>query len=489
MSTARTVLKNTAVLAFAQVASIILGFLTLGYTGKYLGVNDFGVLNLALSITAIYVVFIDFGASTYLTREVARDRSMAKKYLGNIIAFKLMLTAAVTVALITLVNLIGYPENTLTVIYLLVLSNIFYGFTQVFNSVFQAYEKMEYQSFGSIMNSVLMLAGVLAAMYVQAGVAGFALVYVGTYLAVMLYSFLACTLKFVLPRIEIDRSFLGTLISETWPFGVSAALGSVYYYIGSIMLQYMRGDEAVGIFNGAYRLFLIIIVIPQIFNNALFPAMSRFFVTSADSLKLVQEKYFKFMSILAIPIAVGTTLLAREIIVFIYDPTYSASVLPLQILIWSAACIFLSCTFGCLVTSSNRQTVAMKIAAACMLVNVLANALLIPYIGLLGTSVASLATELTSLAVYVFVSSRIGHGISSSTISSLARISLASLVMGVFVVLLGGVHILILIPLAAALYFAVLYAVGGLDKSDIELIRNVVPLKAREAPPEENRAH
>jgi len=54
MSTARTVLKNTAVLAFAQVASIILGFLTLGYTGKYLGVNDFGVLNLALSITAIY---------------------------------------------------------------------------------------------------------------------------------------------------------------------------------------------------------------------------------------------------------------------------------------------------------------------------------------------------------------------------------------------------------------------------------------------------
>jgi O-antigen/teichoic acid export membrane protein len=78
MSTARTVLKNTAVLAFAQVASIILGFLTLGYTGKYLGVNDFGVLNLALSITAIYVVFIDFGASTYLTREVARDRSMVK---------------------------------------------------------------------------------------------------------------------------------------------------------------------------------------------------------------------------------------------------------------------------------------------------------------------------------------------------------------------------------------------------------------------------
>jgi len=188
---------------------------------------------------------------------------MVKKYLGNVIAFKLMLTAAVTVALIALVNLIGYPENTLTVIYLLVLSNIFYGFTQVFNSVFQAYEKMEYQSFGSIMNSVLMLAGVLAVMHVQAGVAGFALVYVGTYLAVMLYSFLACTLKFVLPRIEIDRAFLGTLISETWPFGVSAALGSVYYYIGSIMLQYMRGDEAVGIFNGAYRLFLIIIVIPR----------------------------------------------------------------------------------------------------------------------------------------------------------------------------------------------------------------------------------
>lgn len=489
MSSARTVLKNTAVLAVAQVLSIILGFLTLGYTGKYLGTADFGVLNLALSITAIYVVFIDFGASTYLTREVARERAMASKYLGNIIAFKLGLTAIVTVVLLAMVNLASYSDKVLSVIYLLMLANIFYGFTQAFYSVFQAYEKMEYQSLGSIINTVLMLAGVLVAMHYSLDVKGFALIYVGTYLAIMLYSLAMCLWKFAIPRIEVDRSFLKTLVGEATPFGISAALGSIYYYIGSVMLQYVRGDEAVGVFNGAYRLFLIIIVIPQIFNNALFPAMSRFFVTSADSLKLVQEKYFKFMATLAIPIAVGTTMLASDIIVFIYDPTYSGSVLPLRILIWSAACIFLSCTFGCLVTSTNRQSVAMKIAAVCTVENILANAVLIHYFSYIGTGVASLVTEFTSLALYVFVSSRIGYGVSRHTISGLARIAASSLIMGVFIVFLSGMHILILIPLAAAVYFVVLYAIGGVDKSDIELIKSMIPGKAGKALVEDDRAH
>lgn len=472
MSTAKTVFKNTLVLAASQVLSILLGFLTLSYTANKLGVGDFGVLNLALSITAIYVVFNDFGASTYLTREVARARATGKKYLGNILAFKIALTFVFTLVLLVAVNLVGYSEKTLAVVYLIILAQVFYGFTQVFNAVFQAYERMEYQSVGAVLNTVLMLAGVLVAIRYDMDVTGFALVYVATYFVVMAYSLAVCAWKFVLPRLEFDGGFIRSTVGDMAPFGITAILGSIYYYFGTVILQSVQGDNAVGLFNAAYRLFLMIIIVPQVFTMALFPVMSRFFVTSEGSLRLAQEKYLKYMAILAVPMGVGATLLAGNIIRLIYDPTFDASAVALQILIWSAACIFISCTFGSLINSSNRQSIAMKIAALCAVENLVVNALLILRFSYIGASVASLVTEFTSLAVYIFISSRIGYGPSRRSLFGLAKIILASGVMGAFILVFASVNVIVLIIAAAALYFVALYVLGGIDKSDLDLLKS-----------------
>jgi len=259
------------------------------YTARYLGAEGFGVLSFALAFTGIFGVFTDLGLQQLTVREVARDKSLAEKYLGNIAVMKLILVTF-TFRLITLtINLLGYPEKTIKIVYLVALSVISNAFTQMFYSIFQAFEKMEFVSIGRVLSSSLMLFGALYAITLRFDVIGFALVYFLSNLIVLGYSFAVSVWKFVKPRIEIDWSFWGAIIREALPFGLTGAFIALYLWIDSVMLSFMIGDKVVGWYNAGYRLVLVLLSIPVAFNSAIFPVISRFYVTAPDNVKFVFE--------------------------------------------------------------------------------------------------------------------------------------------------------------------------------------------------------
>ena len=90
MNTVQRIAKNTGVLLVSQIANYIIGFFFVMYTACYLGAKGFGILSFALAFTGIFGVFSDLGLSTLTVREVARDKSLAVKYLGNIAVMKLI---------------------------------------------------------------------------------------------------------------------------------------------------------------------------------------------------------------------------------------------------------------------------------------------------------------------------------------------------------------------------------------------------------------
>jgi O-antigen/teichoic acid export membrane protein len=93
MNTVQRIAKNTGVLLASQIASYILGLFFIMYTARYLGAEGLGILSFALAFTGIFGVFADLGLSTLTIREVARDKSLAGKYLGNVAVMKVILVA------------------------------------------------------------------------------------------------------------------------------------------------------------------------------------------------------------------------------------------------------------------------------------------------------------------------------------------------------------------------------------------------------------
>ena len=302
-----------------------------------------------------------------------------------------------------------YPQETIILIYILALSVVCAGFTAVFQSLFQAFERMEYLSLGQILSTVATFVVVIWGIFADRGVVWFASAYLVGSVAVTIYSVTVYSTKFSLPHIEIDMKFWKRILPEALPFALTGLFVTIYFYIDSVLLSVMKGAEAVGLYNAPYRLIMVLVFIPTVTSTAIFPAMSRFHGTAQDTFRLIYKRYFKYMAIVAVPLGVGTTLLAGQIITLIFGVAYGNSAIALQILIWATVFIFLTAAFLRLFETSNRQMIVTKITAVGMVENVALDLLLIPRFSYVGASLATAATELTVLLLGVFVSSKITY--------------------------------------------------------------------------------
>ncbi len=479
MNTIQKIAKNTGALFTGRVTGHVLSFLCMMYIARYLGPSNFGILTFALAFTGIFSVITDFGLQPLIVREIARDKSLASKYLANISGMKIILVP-VTFGLIALtINLLGYPIQTIKVVYLIGLSVVFSAFTTMFYSIFQSYERMEYQSLGMILRGILMLFGVIFCANYDFSIAGFATLYFLVSIVVLVYSFIILRMKFSFlflawfsQKIEVDWSFWKSTIKAALPFGLAITFVMIFYWIDSVMLSLMKGDTVVGWYNAAYRMVLILLFIPNSFIAAIYPVMSKFYVTSQDSLRLSFEKSFKYLAIIGIPIGVGTTLLAKRFILLIFGTEYMNSILPLQILIWSSVFIFMSQPIGNLFNCLNRQSIVTKTTGICVAANVTLNLILIPKYSLIGASIATVLTELISLILLLIWSIKIGYSVLKKELSSiLIKALISSTIMGVLILYLDNLKLSIIVPLAALLYLATLWMIRGIGREDINLIR------------------
>jgi hypothetical protein len=69
------------------------------------------------------------------------------------------------------------------------------------------------------------------------------------------------------------------------------------------------------------------------------------------------------------------------------------------------------------------------------------------------------------------------HGYKITNIILYTKPILASLLMGAFILVFSFLHLFIIVPLSAILYFYVLYLIKGIMKEDIEIIRNAIYTK------------
>ena len=91
MGTVKRIAKNTGVIFAAQGLGYVLSFFYMMYNARYLGAAGFGILMFAIAFAGIFGVLTDFGFQSLTVREVARDRTMASKYLANLSGIKIIM--------------------------------------------------------------------------------------------------------------------------------------------------------------------------------------------------------------------------------------------------------------------------------------------------------------------------------------------------------------------------------------------------------------
>lgn len=469
MSRARIIAKNASVLLASQIISFIFGFLFIVYVARYLGVEGYGTLSFAIAFTSIMSVFADLGLSVLTTREVTRDKSLKEKYFGNIATIKIILSFLTLGLIIFFINLFNYPEGTINLVYIMALYVITVSFSNLFYAIFQAYEKMEYQSIGQIMNNILLLSGALFAISENLNITYFALTYLLVGLINLVYAFSICSWKLFTPRLKFDLNFWKPTLKEAWPLSVAVIFSIIYFKVDVVLLSLIKGNMVVGWYVAAYNILEFLLVIPVIFTTSIYPLFSQLHLSSPETLQLSYERSFKYLIILGIPIATGITVLAGAIIPLIYGPAFSPAIISLQILIWTTPIIFLTYMLRFLLISKDKQFLVLKIIFICMAFNIILNLILIPKYSYLGTSLSTVATELLLLTIcFHYISQIVGR----INIRFIIKPIIASGFMALFLIFFKT-NIILGIIISILIYFTILIALKTFSGDDLDLLRKI----------------
>jgi len=473
MNTIQKITKNIGILSISQILSYILGFFVVLYSANYLGVDGFGSISLALALTGIFSVGMDLGLSMLSTRDVARDKSITLDYTANLITLKLILVILTFFLTVLIVHVLGYSNETIQIIYLITIYTIFTSFTQLIYALFQGHEKMEYQSIGNILSNLLLLIGVLIAIYLKLDIIKFSLVYPVTSILVLIYAFSTFSKKFAVPKLKVDRTKWISLVQESWPFAISIISVNLYLWIDSVILSVFDSAGSVGLYNASYKLIIMLLIIPSIFNITFFPIMSKYYMSSAESLKILFDKLIKLMFLISVPICVGTFLIADRIILLIYGEQFVGAIIILQILIWSIILSFVRSPLTILLESTNKQLSVTKIFILGAIFNIFLNLIIIPKYSYVGAAITNILTDLVLLTLLLVATRNIGLYVSKNTKISFIKIVLASLVMGTTINYLLNLNVFLLIIIGIILYTVILLILRIFDNKEIKIIKSI----------------
>jgi O-antigen/teichoic acid export membrane protein len=472
MSTVKTLAKNTTVLLAADVISKVLSFFLIVFIARHLGDVGLGKYSFVFAFVGLFALFSDFGISTFLTREVAKDKTKTSLYFDNIITLKLILTIVATILPLIVIWFIDKSVDVKMAVYIMAIAMFFLNYEETFGALIRAYEKMEYISLMMVLEKII-TAG-LGIVFLAMGFKLVALVsaFLVAYFTTFVIYYIIITKKITKIRFRADFGLWKKILKQSLPFWLTVLFIAIYFRIDIVMLTMMKGYQSVGWFSASHKILDALYFIPGAIIMAVFPVMSRLHIENKEQLSKLYKKAFYYLLSLGVPIGIGATLLADRIILFVYKDAFINSVIALQILIWAEVFIFISSVSGYLLNSIDKQKLFSYVTGICAVINVTLNLILIPKYDYIGASVATVITEILVFAMLFYFVSKNKYGF--NLLKVMIKPAVAGIVMAVGVVYFKGMHLLILVPFAMLVYFSCLFIIKGIDKEEIDLVKGLV---------------
>ena len=471
MSANKTIAKNTLVLNAGHLIAKLINLALILIMTQMLGDDGYGFYNFGFSFVMLFMIFTQFGMSTYLVRHISQNKSTAEKVFGT--TFPLVIVFSVITLLLVngIAGLTNWTDFERSIIFLFSFFLFFDGISRFSYAIFRSFERMEFEALTYISERFLMLIAALILWQTGASLLPLIAVFaaVECLKALLALGFIHRT--FFRIRLKWDRELARFILKESWPFAMITAFGAIMVNIDSVMLKIFHTADIVGIYAAGRRLIESLTFLPETFVVALFPAFSALFVQNRNLFQQNMQRAFQYMLAIDVPIGVVLFMLADEIVVFLFADEFAGSAVALQWLAIWLSLLFLKQVLVVSLNATGHQRLVSALIGLAMLLNVMLNYLLIPQFVIIGACVATIAAEsVTVVGALIMLKKHFQLDIFSVTN---AKILLAGALLWVIVYYLQNVPVVVAGILSIAGYVLLIYFLQIVDKKELDFLKNM----------------
>lgn len=471
----RTLGQNVSMLLFSQVVTWSISLVLIVMVPRFLGPAAIGQYRIGEALWAIAGVLSGFGTGTAVSLAVARDRISGHEIVAPVVLARIVLFVVVAVGATALV-VTGHGMEFGPVFVFLGVAMLFSSVGAVAASALQGYEDLALPARADIVYKFANAAAVVLALLLGANVAVVAAIAAGAAAlhTALLHGFLR---RYVTIRWRTDLGAAWRAARRGTPYFVGGVIMVVYHQIDTVVMALLLDDEPVGWYAAADRLVASTLFVPTVVMTALFPVLARLNTQHASAAARLLDEAFRTLLLLAIPVGVGTMLIAAPLTTLLFGDAFVQAGPVLAVFGVVTMIMFLTILLGQFAVATGRERFFFGVLAIATVATVPLDLVLVPLTdrqfdnGAIGGALAYVVTEGFVLIVAVAVLAP--HLASRATAGRLLHCGLAAAVMAVAVWPVRELFPVIPVTIGCAVYATALAALGTFDDREVEAGRRL----------------
>jgi polysaccharide transporter, PST family len=399
------IIANTSWLVGGKILRTGLAFVVTALMARYLGVAQFGVLNYAFALTAIFANLAQMGLSHFVLRDTVSEPERKYEILGTAVALEFISGLTSFLLMIVTIFLLR-PDDPLarTIVIIMSTSLIFQSLSDNIDTWFQSQFQSKYAIISDQVAFAIATVGRIVLIQLQAPLIAFAiLVLAESILSTtnMILAYQHTGQKIKNWRVNWDRAI--ELVKVSWPLIFSSISVMIYLYVDQIMLGQLADARAVGIYAVAVKLsenwaFLVLAI-----SRSVAPYI-------VEAKKIGEQEYYQriqnlcnLLVLIFYGVAIPLTFFSTPIVVAIFGESYAPAGIVLSIHIWSSIWMFFCNVKQIWIAAEELTIFAMTASFTGAVMNIALNFWLIPIYKELGAAIATVVSYFFADYVMCFI--------------------------------------------------------------------------------------
>lgn len=371
-----------------SVTQLVIGMLT----ARYLGPDNYGLINYAKSIVAFAVPFMRLGLDITLTKELVDCPEQQDRVMGTALVMEMISSLVCLGAVTGFVTAFNHGEPQTIAVCVLYGISMFFQAVELIQHWFHSNLKSKYPSVAALISygvvSIIKIYLLISAQSVY----WFAIIYsveygiVGLLLLILYFRKEKRSLGF---SVSLAKKMYSRGKYYIW----AALMVSLFQNTDHVMLKLMTGNVE----NGYYTAAITSVGVVQFVYMAIIDSVR---VVIIENKKTDEEAYrrnlsglYGLITYMSMMQCIVFVVLAKLIINILYGSEYLAAVPILRLLVWYVAFSFMGVIRNIWILAEEKQSILWKINLMGAILNALINAILIPVWGACGAAAASVLTQ------------------------------------------------------------------------------------------------
>lgn len=389
----KQVFHNAKWIILCKIAQSVLQLIIGMISARYLGPSNYGLISYAASVVAFAVPLMKLGFDSILVYELVRDPDKEGEIVGTSLFFNALSALLGILGVCSFVSLVNRGDTETILVCVLYSISLFFGALEMIQYWFQYKLLSKYSSMVMLITYVFVSAYKIFLLITERSVYFFALSHSIEYI-LMAMLLIAFYCKKGGQRMRISFSRARRMLSKSKYYIFASLMVVVIQNTDHIMVTAMYGESENGFYSAAITCVTILQFVYVAIVDSFRPLVLEEKKHGSEAYEKNIKRVYSITLYLSIAQCVVFCALADLIVFILYGSAYAAAVPVLRILSFYFIFSLMGLLRNVWILAEEKQKYLTVINFSGALLNIVLNAVMIPYWGAIGAATASFITQL-----------------------------------------------------------------------------------------------